>query len=140
MCLNCPLSFNKKNKGEHMSSKDAIEIFQEIRKFRQRVGTISMVMDEAQAKFILDSMLQALQTFLDLFKVSRITDPSIWPDDAFGSQPDSLTVSYELAITAIATVRMFIEAIPQDFELVSKHNILNRMNSVEQTLKEFYGK
>src|ERR1017187_3358307 len=113
-----------------MEMRSAKEIMQEIEETRKQIGTVSMFLDGAQVHVMIESLVEALKVVAELLIVSKNTEPDDWPD-TFGSQEDSVKSARELGFTTISTIKIFMEALPENLRDFDKKITPDSLNLIE---------
>lgn len=101
-----------------MAIKTAKEVLKEIEEARQHLESLTMVLDGAQAKFIVESMLMGLQATALAYVETRGQDSFEWNNE-YGSRSEVCETSRELGLTAISAIRTFVEALPNELTLMN---------------------
>ena len=114
-----------------MIDKSAKEVLEEIEEARTHIEPVNMVLDGAQAHFIIEAMADGLQTVVLSFVKAR--EAKEW-NDSWGSQADVIESSRELGLTAISAVKTFVESLPDELNTL-KVNVAP-LDRVQQILLE----
>lgn len=117
-----------------MEIRSPEEILQEIEETRQQIGTVSMILDGAQVHVIIEGLVEALKVIAELLIVSKNTESDEWPAAA-GSQENSIKSARELGFTTISTIKIFMEALPDNLRDFDKKITPDTLNLIENFFK-----
>jgi hypothetical protein len=120
-------------KGEKMAIKTSKDVLEEIKEARQHLESVTMILDGAQAHFIIESLAKGLEiiacTFVEVLQIP----PSQWNDE-YGNRSDTIEASRELGLTAISAIKVVVEALPDEIKLLKVE--LGPLAKIEKIFKE----
>jgi hypothetical protein len=97
-----------------MVFKTAAEILEEMVEARKHMESMTIVLDGAEAHFIIESMADSLQKIALSFIEINNTNDSSWNDPEYGSRSEAIEVARELGLTAVSAMKTFVGSLPDE--------------------------